>query len=99
MSAIMTIRRWLETPRAFCVPDVLRSGPGSVRVSRPPATISVCRHRRPCADGPHHHVHPNEATTMCFGNQVQTEKKTTDTTLPGYLSDAAKQSVANAAAV
>jgi hypothetical protein len=36
---------------------------------------------------------------MCFGNQVQTEKKTTDTTLPGYLSDAAKQSVANAAAV
>jgi hypothetical protein len=36
---------------------------------------------------------------MCFGNQVQTEKKTTDTTLPSYLSDAAKQNVANAAAV
>jgi hypothetical protein len=36
---------------------------------------------------------------MCFGNQVQTEKKTTDTTLPGYLSDAAKANVANAAAL
>ena len=36
---------------------------------------------------------------MCFGNQVQSEKKTTDTTLPSYLSDAAKQNVANAAAV
>jgi hypothetical protein len=36
---------------------------------------------------------------MCFGNQVQTEKKTTDTTLPGYLSDAAKANVANAATV
>jgi hypothetical protein len=36
---------------------------------------------------------------MCFGNQVQTEKKTTDTTLPGYLSDAAQKNVANAGAV
>jgi hypothetical protein len=36
---------------------------------------------------------------MCFGNQVQTEKKTTDTTLPAYLSNAAQQNVANAAAV
>src|SRR5882724_3125676 len=36
---------------------------------------------------------------MCFGNQVQTEKKTTDTTLPSYLSDAAKANIANAAAL
>ena len=36
---------------------------------------------------------------MCFGNQVQTEKKTTDTTLPSYLSNAAQQNVANAAAL
>jgi hypothetical protein len=36
---------------------------------------------------------------MCFGNQVQTEKKTTDTTLPRYLSDAAKANIANAAAL
>jgi hypothetical protein len=36
---------------------------------------------------------------MCFGNQVQTEKKTTDTTLPSYLSDAAQANVANAQAV
>src|SRR3954452_15715177 len=36
---------------------------------------------------------------MCFGNQVQTEKKTTDTTLPSYLGDAAKQNIANAAAL
>jgi hypothetical protein len=36
---------------------------------------------------------------MCFGNQVQTEKKTTDTTLPSYLGDAAKANIANAAAL
>jgi hypothetical protein len=36
---------------------------------------------------------------MCFGNQVQTEQKTTNTTLPSYLSNAAQQNVANAAAV
>src|SRR5437879_1630077 len=36
---------------------------------------------------------------MCFGNQVQTEQKTTNTTLPGYLSDAAQKNVANAGAV
>lgn len=36
---------------------------------------------------------------MCFGNQVQTEKKTTDTTLPAYLSNAAQTNVANAGAV
>ena len=36
---------------------------------------------------------------MCFGNQVQTEKKTTDTTLPSYLSNAAQQNVASAAAL
>ncbi len=36
---------------------------------------------------------------MCFGNQVQTEQKTTNTTLPGYLSNAAQQNVANAAAL
>lgn len=36
---------------------------------------------------------------MCFGNQVQTEQKTTNTTLPSYLSDAAQKNVANAGAV
>jgi hypothetical protein len=36
---------------------------------------------------------------MCFGNQVQTEQKTTNTTLPSYLSNAAQQNVANAAAL
>src|SRR5258708_16326733 len=36
---------------------------------------------------------------MCFGNQVQTEQKTTNTTLPGYLSNAAQQNVANPASL
>src|SRR4051812_1606471 len=36
---------------------------------------------------------------MCFGNQVQTEQKTTNTTLPSYLSNAAQQNVANAGAL
>jgi hypothetical protein len=36
---------------------------------------------------------------MCFGNQVQSEQKTTNTTLPSYLSNAAQQNVANAGAL
>lgn len=36
---------------------------------------------------------------MCFGNQQQTEQKTTNTTLPSYLSNAAQTNVANAGAV
>jgi len=36
---------------------------------------------------------------MCFGDSKQTEKTTKETTLPGYLSDAAQQNVARAATV